>query len=201
MKWLTEMPTLCCWWFAKNSNDELYQCMLLMEIKIPNKAMKFFLNVFTEFTEFSDKNISHYSKTACLLLCKRPGCYHSTRSLNWAQLMVLWFIRFPQFTEFSEFNEGGGEITWFDFCAHLDVTLSRNSIRSKVFYLSFKIQSCPRVCMISLLTEKVQHLQIDLLITLFSISSNVSQACKCIKNLGRKWQEAKNNYICYSVLN
>ena len=79
------------------------------------------------------------------------------------------------------------DITWFDFCTHkIDVTLRRNSIRSKVFYVSFKIQSCPRVCTISCLTEKVKHLQIDLLITLFSISSNVSQECKCIKNLGRK---------------
>ena len=42
---------------------------------------EFSLNVFTEFIEFSDKSICHYSKRAqtCHLLCKRPGCYHSTR--------------------------------------------------------------------------------------------------------------------------
>ena len=34
---------------------------------------------FTEFTEFSDRNISQYSKKAqtCHLLWRRPGCYHS----------------------------------------------------------------------------------------------------------------------------
>ena len=39
--------------------------------------MKFFLNVFSE---FSDKNICYYSKRiqTCHLLCKRPACYHST---------------------------------------------------------------------------------------------------------------------------
>ena len=38
------------------------------------------LNIFTELTEFIDKNICHYSKRAqtCHLLCKRPGRYHST---------------------------------------------------------------------------------------------------------------------------
>ena len=41
--------------------------------------MEYFVNVFTEFSEFSDKNICHYSKRirTCHLLCKRPGCYHS----------------------------------------------------------------------------------------------------------------------------
>ena len=41
--------------------------------------MEFSLNGFTEFSEFSDKNICHYSKRArtCHLLCLRPGCYHS----------------------------------------------------------------------------------------------------------------------------
>ena len=37
-------------------------------------AIEFFQN------EFSDKNICHYSNRTltCHLLCKRPGCYHST---------------------------------------------------------------------------------------------------------------------------
>ena len=56
------------------------------------------------FTEFSDKNICHYSKRArtCHLLCQRPGCYHSasktyvdTGSLNWAQFMLQWFSDSP----------------------------------------------------------------------------------------------------------
>ena len=44
-----------------------------------NAKFEISLNVFTEFAEFNDKNISHYSKSAqtCHLLCKRPGCYHS----------------------------------------------------------------------------------------------------------------------------
>ena len=55
------------------------------------------------FTEFSDKNICHYSKRArtCCLLHKRWGCYHSaskthveTGSLNWAQFMLQWFSDF-----------------------------------------------------------------------------------------------------------
>ena len=41
------------------------------------KTIEFLLKVFTE---FSDKNICHYSKRSrsCHLLCKRPGCYNST---------------------------------------------------------------------------------------------------------------------------
>ena len=43
------------------------------------------------------QNMCHYSKRArtCNLLCKRPWW-----SLNWAQFMLHWFIRFPEFTEF-----------------------------------------------------------------------------------------------------
>ena len=43
-------------------------------IRSPSKAIfEFSLNVFTEFSEFSDKNICHYSKRAgtCQLLCKK----------------------------------------------------------------------------------------------------------------------------------
>ena len=44
-------------------------------------AWKEYIGVFPKcFTKFSDKNICHYSKRTwiCHLLCKRPGCYHST---------------------------------------------------------------------------------------------------------------------------
>ena len=45
-----------------------------------SNPIEFSLNVCTEFAEFSDKNIFQYSKMAWTyhLLCKRPGCYHST---------------------------------------------------------------------------------------------------------------------------
>ena len=68
--------------------------------------MEFSLNVFTE---FSDKNICHYSKRArtChpATSCARnqdTTTRHiwETGSLNWAQLMLQWFIRFPEFAEF-----------------------------------------------------------------------------------------------------
>ena len=46
----------------------------------------------------------------CHLLYKRPRCYRSTSkiqvergSLNWAQFMLQWFIRFPEFSEFTGF--------------------------------------------------------------------------------------------------
>ena len=43
-----------------------------------NMPTEFFLNVFTEFAEFTDKNICPYSKRTrpCHFLYKRPGCYH-----------------------------------------------------------------------------------------------------------------------------
>ena len=43
------------------------------------QTSEFSLKVFTEFAEFSDKNICHYNKSiqTCHLLCLRPGCYHS----------------------------------------------------------------------------------------------------------------------------
>ena len=62
---------------------------------------KFTMNVFTEFNEFSDKNICHYSKRVRML----PQCkqVHLTGSLNRSQSMIQWFIRFPEFAEFIEF--------------------------------------------------------------------------------------------------
>ena len=46
----------------------------------------------------------------CHLLCKRPGCYHSTSKIhvrdtifNWGQFILQRFIRFPEFAEFTEF--------------------------------------------------------------------------------------------------
>ena len=69
----------------------------------------FSLNVFTEFAEFTDKNICLYSKKAqtChpATLCVRdqdattaPARHMwETGSLNWAQFMLQWFIKFTEF--------------------------------------------------------------------------------------------------------
>ena len=78
-------------------------------------TIEFFLNVFTELAEFSDKNICYYSKRAWTChpatSCVRdqdattvPARYMlETGSLNWLQFMVQWFTSFPEFAEFSEF--------------------------------------------------------------------------------------------------
>ena len=70
------------------------------------------LNVFTEFAEFSDKTICHYSKTARTYhpatSCVKDqnattvSARHmwETGSLNWAKFMLKWFIRFAEFSEF-----------------------------------------------------------------------------------------------------
>ena len=70
---------------------------------------------FTEFADFSDKNICHYSKKAWTChpatSCVRDqdatpvSAWHmwDTGSLNWAQFMLQWLIRFPEFTEFCDF--------------------------------------------------------------------------------------------------
>ena len=72
--------------------------------------MEFFLIEF-----FSDKNICHYCQRArtCHLLCARTGglpqrqkdTHVETGSLNSAQFMPEYFIRFPEFAEFTEFKE------------------------------------------------------------------------------------------------
>ena len=74
------------------------------------KPIEFSLNVFTEFAEFNDKNICHYSKrlwtcysaTSCVRVqdaTTAPAIHMwETGSLNWAQFMLQWFIRFPEFS-------------------------------------------------------------------------------------------------------
>ena len=75
--------------------------------------MEFFLNVFTEVSEFSDKNICLYSKRiqTCHLLCKRPGCYHSAskthvgdRIFKLRPIYASVIFNFPKFAEFSEIS-------------------------------------------------------------------------------------------------
>ena len=95
-----------------------------------NKPVEFSLNVFTEcaeFTEVSDKN--HYSKRARIChpttSCVRDQDATTaptrhmweTRSLNWAQFMLHWFIRFPR-------------ILWIQW---IPVPFRENSIRASLF--------------------------------------------------------------------
>ena len=86
---------------------------LLLYIYIFFKTLCYFIALMLiEFSEFSDKNVCHYSKRAwtCHLLCKTSGCSHrparhrwETESLNSAQFILQWLIRFPEFADVSEF--------------------------------------------------------------------------------------------------
>ena len=86
----SELAILYCREILKNSVDRVKLHSLgkaqifytsVMKLK---RVLKFILNVFLEFTEFSNKNICHYSKRARTshLLSKRPGCYHSTNKTH-----------------------------------------------------------------------------------------------------------------------
>ena len=61
--------------------------------------------MFSEFSELSYKNIFHYNKKEIRMLPQHQQHMWGTGSLNWAQFMLQWFIRFPDFAEFIEFNE------------------------------------------------------------------------------------------------
>ena len=78
------------------------------------EIIRFSLNVFTEFCEFSDRNIFHYSKRArtChpVTSCERPRCYHSSSQINvrdrifkLTQIHASVIINLPEFAEFNEF--------------------------------------------------------------------------------------------------
>ena len=74
--------------------------------------IEFSSNVFTKFAEFSDKSICYYSKrvqtchpvTSCVRdkdATTAPARHMwETGSMNWAQFMLQWFIRFLEFSEF-----------------------------------------------------------------------------------------------------
>ena len=76
--------------------------------------MEFFLNVFTEFGEFSDKIFVITVKgleplPPSHLLYQKPGCYHSAskthvrgRIFKLIPIHASVIIRFPEFAEFSE---------------------------------------------------------------------------------------------------
>ena len=85
-----------------------------IHIDLVTLILEFFLNVFTEFSEFRDKNIWHYSKRSrtChpAISCVRdqdvttvPARHMwGTGSLSWSQFMLQWFISFNEFAEFNE---------------------------------------------------------------------------------------------------
>ena len=75
------------------------------------KILEVFLNVFSEFAEFSDKKFSLQQKDSnpSHLLCLRPACYQSSsqthvrdKVFKLSSIHVPGFIRFPEFAEFSE---------------------------------------------------------------------------------------------------
>ena len=76
-------------------------------------TMEFFLNVFTEFDEFIDKSYLSLKGLEPAISCVRnqdvatvPSIHMwGTGSLNWAQIMLQWFIRFSEFVEITGFNE------------------------------------------------------------------------------------------------
>ena len=77
-------------------------------------TLEFFLNVFTEFAEFSDKIFVITVKglkplPTSHLLCERPACYHSAstthvrdRNFKLNPLHASMIITFPEFAEFNE---------------------------------------------------------------------------------------------------
>ena len=94
--------------WTKSMFNFIQQAKIIKFLKLQDRmfwiSMEFFLNVFTEFSEFRDKNNSHYSKSTrtCHLLCKRPGCYHSTsethvrdRILKLIQIHASVIYQFP----------------------------------------------------------------------------------------------------------
>ena len=72
--------------------------------------MEFFLNVFTEFSKFSDKKYLSLKGLEPATSCVRDQDaitaparqMWETGSLNWDKFMLQWFIRFPDFSEFNE---------------------------------------------------------------------------------------------------
>ena len=88
-------------------------------------TIDFSLNVFTELTEFSDKNICHYNKMArachTATSCVRDQdattapARHTweTRSLNWAQFMLQWIQGIP--VPFRENSANSGTMRYWLF--------------------------------------------------------------------------------------
>ena len=99
-------------------SEDLFRSFYMFGLLISTEMINIFFHsiwFFPNFTEFSDKNICQYNKRA--RIC-RPStsrvrdqdattvpAWHlwETRSFNWAQFMLQWFIRYPEFAELSEF--------------------------------------------------------------------------------------------------
>ena len=93
------------------------------------------LNSLFEFTEFSDRNICHYCKrawtchpaTSCVRdqdVTTSPARHvWEIGSLNWAEFMLQWFIRFPEFSEFL-FHLGKTPMTNVAYCLPWSQSLS-----------------------------------------------------------------------------
>ena len=72
--------------------------------------MEFFLNVFTEFSDkkyFSLRELEPATPSVSNQDSTTAPARHmwETETLNLAQFLLKWFIRFPEFTEITEFNE------------------------------------------------------------------------------------------------
>ena len=70
-------------------------------------AIEFFLKVFTEFSEFSDKKIFIIKRArTCHFLCKRPGCYHRASKTRVREMIFkLSLIHASVIYQITEFNE------------------------------------------------------------------------------------------------
>ena len=66
--------------------------------------MEFFINVITEFSEKGLELAASFVVDQDATTGPARQMWE-TGSLNWAQLMLQWFIRFPEFAKFTEVNE------------------------------------------------------------------------------------------------
>ena len=103
-----------------------------------SESLEFFLNVFSE---FSDKNICHYSKRTrtCQLFCERPECYHSAskthvrgRIFKLSSIHTSVIFKFSEFVEFSESSALFKKNSILLSVIHLDLLIN---IWKVIFYL------------------------------------------------------------------
>ena len=95
-----------------------------------NASLWFSLNVFTEFAEFSGKNICHYSKrartchpAASCVSDQDATTVSAERIFKLTQVMLQWFIRFTEFSEFL-FYLGKTPLSRFSWSRQLWVTIA-----------------------------------------------------------------------------
>ena len=93
------------------------QSRMLSLITRSSNLMELFLNVFTEFSEFSDHKYSSLKGLDPGGSCVRDqdATTAPTRhiwemgSLNWRLFMLQWFIAFPEFAEITDFNASSAQ--------------------------------------------------------------------------------------------